>query len=115
MQCDAFATTCKACQRPCGKAAAGGGPRSSLAATSCSFSPCRFCSTRVCSSSFFLNNLYLLDCGFNEKFLGLVTSAMAVGSIVGTVPAGNHRTRPRRTMFGRETRLTFLCTHAAEL
>ncbi len=48
MQCDAFATTCKACH----------------------------------------NNLYLLDCGFNEKFLGLVTSAMAVGSIVGTVPAG---------------------------
>jgi predicted MFS family arabinose efflux permease len=37
---------------------------------------------------FFLYNLYLLDCGFNEKFLGLVTSAMAVGSIAGTVPAG---------------------------
>ena len=66
---------------------------------------------------FFLYNLYLLDCGFNEKFLGLVTSAMAVGSIVGTVPAGI--TGPslglRRTMFGRETRLTFLCTHAPEL
>ncbi len=37
---------------------------------------------------FFLYNLYLLDCGFNEKFLGLVTSAMAVGGIVGTIPAG---------------------------
>lgn len=37
---------------------------------------------------FFLYNLYLLDCGFNEKILGLVTSAMALGSIAGTVPAG---------------------------
>lgn len=66
---------------------------------------------------FFLYNLYLLDCGFNEKFLGLVTSAMAVGSIVGTVPAGimGPGLDLRRTMFGRETRLTFLRTHAPEL
>ena len=66
---------------------------------------------------FFLYNLYLLDCGFNEEFLGLVTSAMAVGSIVGTVPAGimGPGLGLRRTMFGRETRLTFLRTHAPEL
>ena len=37
---------------------------------------------------FFLYNLYLLDCGFRENFLGLVTGAMAIGSIAGTIPAG---------------------------
>lgn len=37
---------------------------------------------------FFLFNLYLLDYGFNERSLGILTSAMAVGSIVGTIPAG---------------------------
>jgi len=37
---------------------------------------------------FFLFNLYLLDCGANEKSIGLITSAMAVGSVLGTIPAG---------------------------
>ncbi len=37
---------------------------------------------------FFLYNLYLLDRGFRENMVGLTTSAMAIGSIVGTIPAG---------------------------
>ena len=37
---------------------------------------------------FFLYNLYLLDCGFKENFVGLATSASALGGIVGTIPSG---------------------------
>ncbi len=37
---------------------------------------------------FLLYNLYLLDRGFKETFVGLVTSAWAIGSVVGTIPAG---------------------------
>lgn len=37
---------------------------------------------------FFLFNLYLLDRGFKEDFLGSVTAAMGVGGIVGTIPGG---------------------------
>ena len=37
---------------------------------------------------FLLYNLYLLDRGFRENFLGLMTSAMAIGGIAGTIPAG---------------------------
>lgn len=37
---------------------------------------------------FLLYNLYLLDRGFKEHFIGLLTSAGSVGAIVGTVPAG---------------------------
>ena len=37
---------------------------------------------------FFLYNLYLLDRGFREDFLGLVASASAIGSVAGTLPAG---------------------------
>jgi MFS family permease len=37
---------------------------------------------------FLLYNLYLLDLGFRESFLGLVASALAVGSIAGTILAG---------------------------
>lgn len=37
---------------------------------------------------FLLYNLYLLDRGFKEHFLGLITSAASIGGIVGTVPAG---------------------------
>ncbi len=37
---------------------------------------------------FLLYNLYLLDRGFKEDFLGLVTSASAIGSIAGSIPAG---------------------------
>ena len=37
---------------------------------------------------YFLYNLYLLDRGYTEKFLGQVTSANALGGIAGTIPAG---------------------------
>lgn len=37
---------------------------------------------------FFLFNLYLLDCGFNERTMGFIGGALTLGSIVGTVPAG---------------------------
>jgi hypothetical protein len=37
---------------------------------------------------FLLYNLYLLDRGFKENFLGLVASASAIGGIAGTIPAG---------------------------
>jgi MFS family permease len=37
---------------------------------------------------FLLYNLYLLDLGFKEDFLGSVIGAMTAGNIVGTLPAG---------------------------
>jgi predicted MFS family arabinose efflux permease len=37
---------------------------------------------------FFLYNLFLLDRGFDEKFLGALASAMNIGSIACTLPAG---------------------------
>jgi predicted MFS family arabinose efflux permease len=37
---------------------------------------------------FLLYNLYLLDCGFRESYLGLAASATSLGSIAGTIPAG---------------------------
>ena len=37
---------------------------------------------------FLLYNLYLLDLGFREDFLGWTTAAMALGSIVGSLPGG---------------------------
>lgn len=37
---------------------------------------------------FFLFNLYLLELGVKENFLGLVGSMMAVGNLCGTLPAG---------------------------
>jgi predicted MFS family arabinose efflux permease len=37
---------------------------------------------------FFLFNLYLLDCGFNERSMGWIGGAMTLGSLVGTLPAG---------------------------
>lgn len=50
---------------------------------------------------FFLFNLYLLDCGLTEKFVGLATSAMAVGCMLGTIPAGiaAQRFGLRKTLF----------------
>jgi predicted MFS family arabinose efflux permease len=36
---------------------------------------------------FFLYNLYLLQMGFKENFLGLVTGAMTAGSVAGCIPA----------------------------
>jgi len=37
---------------------------------------------------YFLFNLYLIDFHFNEKAIGLITSAGTLGSVVGTLPAG---------------------------
>jgi MFS-type transporter involved in bile tolerance (Atg22 family) len=37
---------------------------------------------------YFLFNLYLLDLHLNEKAIGLVGGALALGSVVGTLPAG---------------------------
>ncbi len=37
---------------------------------------------------FFLFNIYLLGFGLNERSLGLIGSAMAVGTLCGTIPAG---------------------------
>ena len=37
---------------------------------------------------FFLFNLFLLDAGYNEQFLGVITSVSAVGSVIGTVAGG---------------------------
>jgi predicted MFS family arabinose efflux permease len=37
---------------------------------------------------FFLFNLYLIDRGYTEKLLGPIASALAIGSIAGTLPAG---------------------------
>ena len=49
---------------------------------------------------FLLYNLYLIDCGFSEKLVGWVASAMAVGSLAGTLPAGwmAHRFGLRNTL-----------------
>jgi MFS family permease len=50
---------------------------------------------------FFLFNFYLVDFGFSNKQLGLVTSAMALGSLAGTIPAGllAQRYGLRKTLF----------------
>ena len=37
---------------------------------------------------FFLFNLFLLDCHFNERAMGWVGGALTLGSMVGTLPAG---------------------------
>jgi MFS family permease len=37
---------------------------------------------------FFLFNLYLLDCGFKERAIGLVGGAFTFGTVLGTLPAG---------------------------
>jgi MFS family permease len=37
---------------------------------------------------FFLYNLFMLDLGYHEKSLGVLASALALGSMVGTIPMG---------------------------
>jgi len=37
---------------------------------------------------FFLYNLFLLDVGFGERQLGLITGALTIGGVIGTVPVG---------------------------
>ncbi len=51
---------------------------------------------------FFLYNLFLLDHGYTEKFLGQVRSAGAVGSVAGSIPAAilAQRFGLRKTMLG---------------
>jgi len=50
---------------------------------------------------FFLYNLFLLDRGFDEKFLGVMASVMNIGGIVCTLPAGLliNRLGLRKTLF----------------
>jgi predicted MFS family arabinose efflux permease len=50
---------------------------------------------------FFLYNLYLVDRGYRENVLGMITSAVTVGSVAGTVPAGilAQRLGLRKTLF----------------
>ena len=49
---------------------------------------------------FLLYNLYLLDLGFREDFLGWTTAAMAFGTIAGSLPGGvlAQRTGLRKTL-----------------
>jgi MFS family permease len=61
---------------------------------------------------FFLHyNLFLLDLGFREDFVGAVNSAMRIGSMVGTIPAAliAQRLGLRKALL-----LTILATAAAE-
>ena len=37
---------------------------------------------------YFLFNLYMLDCGFQERQIGWIGGALALGSVAGTLPAG---------------------------
>jgi predicted MFS family arabinose efflux permease len=47
-----------------------------------------FCFDLGMTMFFFLYNLYILDRGYKEDFVGLMAGAMNVGSIVCTIPAG---------------------------
>jgi MFS family permease len=47
-----------------------------------------FCFDLGMTMYFFIYNLHLLGLGFDEKFLGLMVSAMNIGSIACTIPAG---------------------------
>ncbi len=40
------------------------------------------------SITFFLFNLYLINCGMTERSLGLIGSLVGIGSLIGTLPAG---------------------------
>ena len=59
-----------------------------LSAQFWTFLAASFCLDLGMTIFFFLYNLYLLDCGFKEQFLGAMTSAMSIGSIACTIPAG---------------------------
>ena len=60
---------------------------------------------------FLLYNLFLLDAGYREDFVGLLNSSMRLGSLAGTLPAAfaAHRFGIKRTLV-----LTILGTAAAE-
>ncbi len=58
-----------------------------------------------------LYNLYLLDLGYREDFLGLVTSAMSLGSIVGALPGAGivRKLGLRRTVISSSAGVAVLC------
>jgi MFS family permease len=58
-----------------------------------------------------LYNLYLLDLGYREDFLGWVTSAMSVGGIAGTLPAAGivRRAGLKRTVICGSAGVAILC------
>jgi MFS family permease len=58
-----------------------------------------------------LYNLYLLDLGYREDFLGWVTSAMSVGGIAGTLPAAAivRRVGLKQTTICASTGVAILC------
>ena len=62
--------------------------RNSLPGQFWNFFAASFCFDLGLSIFFFLYNLYLLDRGFNERFLGTMTSAMNIGAVACTIPAG---------------------------
>jgi MFS family permease len=52
-----------------------------------------FCFDAGFSVYYFLFNLYLLDLHFYEKAIGLISGAVTLGSVVGTLPAGAYARR----------------------
>jgi MFS family permease len=58
-----------------------------------------------------LYNLYLLDLGYREDFLGWVTAAMSAGSIIGSLPAAAivHRLGLKRTLICSSAGVALLC------
>lgn len=58
-----------------------------LSAQFWTFLAASFCLDLGMTIFFFLYNLYLLDCGFKEQFLGAMASALSIGSIACTIPA----------------------------
>jgi len=58
-----------------------------------------------------LYNLYLLDLGYREDFLGAVTSAMTFGSLAGALPAAAvvRRFGLKRTLIGGSAGVAFMC------
>jgi MFS family permease len=60
---------------------------------------------------FLLYNLFLLQRGFHEDFLGAVASTLSVGSIAGTIPAAFilHRFGLRRTLISTFAGVPMLC------
>jgi hypothetical protein len=58
-----------------------------LSAQFWTFLAASFCLELGMTIFFFLYNLYLLDCGFKEQFLGAMASSMSIGSIACTIPA----------------------------
>ncbi|HEY6343892.1 MAG TPA: MFS transporter [Bryobacteraceae bacterium] len=58
-----------------------------------------------------LYNLYLLDLGYREDFIGWVTSAMSVGGIAGCIPAAGivQKAGLKRTVIGASAAVATMC------